>query len=115
MGHAGSMDVTSLTDLSEELLTKARSVDSGRAAQTVHGGQTHQLRQTVIAMASGQGLAEHESPGEATLQVLEGRVRLSGASGAGVGGAGDFMVIPAERHSLDALEDSVVVLTVVVK
>lgn len=109
------MDLISLSAMSEELLTKARSVDSGRAAQTVHGGQSHQLRQTVIAMASGQGLAEHESPGEATLQVLEGRVRLAGASGSAEGGAGDFIVIPPERHSLDALEDSVVVLTVVVK
>lgn len=109
------MDVISLAEMSEELLTKARSVDSGRAAQTVHGGQSHQLRQTVIAMASGQGLAEHESPGEATLQVLVGRVRLAGASGAAEGSAGDFLVIPSERHSLDALEDSVVILTVVVK
>jgi quercetin dioxygenase-like cupin family protein len=30
------------------------------------------LRQTVIALAAGQTLDEHENPGEATLHVLHG-------------------------------------------
>lgn len=109
------MDVSSLNEHVDQLLTKARNASAGRAAHTVHGGQQHQLRQTVIALASGQELAEHDSPGEATLQVLTGRVRLAGASGAADCGTGDFVLIPPERHSLAALEDSAVLLTVVVK
>ncbi|WP_110240057.1 hypothetical protein [Nocardioides gilvus] len=109
------MDVSSLNELVDELLTKARGANAGRAAHTVHGGQEHQLRQTVIALASGHELAEHDSPGEATLQVLTGRVRLAGASGSAEGGVGSFMLIPLERHSLAALEDSAVLLTVVVQ
>lgn len=109
------MDVNSLTELADELLAKARDVNAGRAAHTVYGGQGHQLRQTVIALASGHELAEHDSPGEATLQVLVGQVRLGGDSGSVECSAGDVVTIPPERHSLAALQDAVVLLTVVVK
>lgn len=107
------MDVNSLTALSSELTEKARAATNGRAAQTIYGGQGHLLRQTVIALLEGEGLAEHQSPGEATLQVISGRVRLESASASPEGVAGDLMVIPPMRHSLAALEDSVVILTVV--
>ena len=52
------------------------SSTSGRAAHTAVGGHEHVLRQTVIALRAGQALAEHENPGEATVHVLRGRVRL---------------------------------------
>lgn len=105
----------SLTTLADELLATAKEANSGRAARTVHGGAELSLRQTVIALTAGHGLDEHESPGEATLQVLRGRVRLVGvASGSVEGTTGDLMTIPDERHSLDADEDSVVLLTVAV-
>jgi quercetin dioxygenase-like cupin family protein len=107
------MEQTSLTTLVEEQLGLARESHSGRAAHTVYGGHEHELRQTVIALVSGQELAEHESPGEATLQVLTGRVRLSSEQDSWEGGGGDYAVIPPARHALAALEDSVVLLTVV--
>ena len=43
---------------------------------TVCGGHEHVLRQTLIALRAGSHLDEHASPGEATLQVLHGRVSL---------------------------------------
>jgi quercetin dioxygenase-like cupin family protein len=70
------MDGLSLDALAEEHLGLARDHASGRSAVTVHGGREHHLRQTLIALAGGRSLGEHESPGEATLQVLRGRVRL---------------------------------------
>ena len=70
------MESLSLTDVVDEQINAATSAHSGRAAHTVHGGHEHSLRQTVIALAAGHELAEHESPGEATLQVLRGHVRL---------------------------------------
>ncbi len=57
------MESTSLTQLADEQLAAARSSNSGRAAHTVHGGHDHQLRQTLIALASGHELSEHHSPG----------------------------------------------------
>lgn len=107
------MEKISLTALARQHLTAARAANSGRSAHTVYGGHEHALRQTLLALAEGHGLDEHESPGEATLQVIEGRVRLSGADASWEGSPGDHIVIPLTRHSLQALADSVVLLTVV--
>ncbi len=107
------MDITSFDELAEELLGRAQAAHSGRAAHTVFGGTGHLLRQTVIAMLDGQELSEHNSPGEATLHVLQGRVRLSTPSASVEAGAGDLVTIPPERHALAALGDAVVILTVV--
>ena len=88
---------------------------SGRSAHTVHGGHEHALRQTLIALTAGSGLAEHDSPGEATLQVLRGRVRLTTAGESAEAAAGDLLVIPPQRHSLEAIDDSAVLLTVALR
>jgi len=53
----------------------------------------------------------HDSLGEATIIVLSGRVLLSAGSTSWDGRKGDLLVVPAERHSLEALMDTVVVLT----
>ena len=106
------MEGLSLHELADEHLAIARDHDSGRSAVTVHGGREHHLRQTLIALADGRALGEHESPGEASLQVLRGRVRLHADAETWEGGAGDYVLIPPQRHDLAALEDSVVLLTV---
>jgi quercetin dioxygenase-like cupin family protein len=107
------MDSISLTNLAAQQLTEARQAHSGRAAHTIHGGHASELRQTVVALASGHELAEHESPGEATLQVLQGHVRLTAGDDTWEGKIGDYVTIPSRRHALRSLEDSVVMLTVV--
>lgn len=106
------MESVSLTDLATQKLAEAKQSHSGRAAHTVHGGHTHELRQTVVALLGGHDLSEHESPGEATLQVLSGHVRLTVGADAWVGKTGDYVAIPAERHALHAVEGSVILLTV---
>jgi quercetin dioxygenase-like cupin family protein len=106
------MNTTSLTRLGEDQLDKARLASSGRSAVTVHGGQEHDLRQTLIALAESRSLGEHEAPLEATLQVLVGRVRLVAGDDTWEGAAGDHVVIPQHRHDLEALTDAVVLLTV---
>jgi quercetin dioxygenase-like cupin family protein len=106
------MDSISLTGLADEKLAEARETHSGRAAHTIHGGHTHELRQTVLALLAGHDLSEHDSPGEATLQVLRGHVRLTTGGDSWDGKAGDYVAIPPERHALAAVEDSVVILTV---
>ncbi|GAB3251251.1 cupin domain-containing protein [Nocardioides dilutus] len=107
------MEPISLDALIAELFDRARQAGSGRAAHNLLAGQEHPLSQTVIAILAGHGLGEHESPGEATLQVLRGRVTFTAASGSCDLAAGDFLPLPRERHSVDAFEDSVLLLSVV--
>lgn len=107
------MQKTSLTALARHELKQAREASSGRSAKTVFGGHEHQLRQTVIALRAGQELSEHQNPGEATLQVLEGRVLLKFGEVSWNGSPGDLLTIPDGLHSLDAVEDAAVLLTVV--
>ncbi len=107
------MESTSLQRLADEQLEAARTATSARSALTIHGGSARALRETVIALLSGHELAEHDSPGEATLQVLRGRVRVTSGDDAWEGGVGEHLIIPKARHALVALEDSAVLLTVV--
>jgi quercetin dioxygenase-like cupin family protein len=106
------MDGISLTQLAADQLQVARAARAGRAAHTVHGGHDHMLRQTLIALTGGSELAEHNSPGQSTLQVLQGRVRVIAGTDTWTGGPGDLLVLPPDRHSLHADSDAVVLLTV---
>jgi quercetin dioxygenase-like cupin family protein len=111
----GKVEMTkgSLTALAEEHIRLALGNPSnGRSAHTLFGGQGNVLRHTVIALAAGQKLADHPNPGEATVQVLRGRVRLATDGGFIDGLEGDLLVVPQERHSLEALDNSAVLLTV---
>ena len=108
----GLMRKMSLDALGRELLDRARQ-GPGRAAETVFGGHEQSLRQTMIALAAGSELQEHDSPGEATLHVLAGRVTLTAGADTWEGRAGDLLLIPPARHALAAGEDAVVLLTVV--
>lgn len=113
------MQKLSLDALARELLSRATSTDASgaahgsRASQTVVGGHEKALRQTVIALAKDAALAEHASPGPATLYVLRGRVRLAAGTESWEGRDGDLLIIPDVPHSLTALADSAVLLTVV--
>lgn len=109
------MDSCHLPELADELLRTAREAAHGRSAKGLLGGHGHVLRQIVMALRDGSSLDEHDSPEEgATLQVLQGRIRLSTATDSWEGAAGDHLVIPHERHDVLALEDAVFILTVAV-
>ncbi|MER6328994.1 cupin domain-containing protein [Streptomyces sp. NPDC001034] len=106
------MQKFSLEARAREQLERARANPAGRSAETVYGGHEHHLRQTLLALTAGTELAEHDSPGEATVLVLHGRVRLLSGDASWDGMAGDLLVVPPARHSLQALEDAAVLLTV---
>ena len=89
------MQKFSLDALGREHLERAHASSAGRSPETVHGGHEVTLRQTLIALTAGTGLGEHENPGEATVLVLSGRVRLGTDDGdSWEGRRGDLIVVP---------------------
>jgi quercetin dioxygenase-like cupin family protein len=102
----------SLEALARELAARAGTDTTGRSSETVFGGHERTLRQTAIALTAGRSMQEHESPGDATLYVLRGRVRLTADDDVWEARTGDLLIVPEARHGLEALEDSVVLLTV---
>ncbi|KAA0925190.1 MULTISPECIES: cupin domain-containing protein [Rhodococcus] len=95
-------------------IAAATAASSRRAAVAVYGGHDHALRQTLIALAAGAELSEHNNPGEATVHVLSGRVELVSGSNVWCGMSGDFLIVPEAPHSLRAMTDAAVLLTTVV-
>ena len=106
------MDKLSLQAKARELAGKAAQTKSGRAADTVFGGHEKRMRQTVVALREGAEMAEHESPGEATMTVISGRLRLVVGDTAWSGREWDYLVIPNAPHSVEAETDTTFVLTV---
>lgn len=106
------MQRLSLEALARQQIELAATAGGGHTADTVYGGHEKVLRQTVIGMTRGSHLAEHENPGEATVQVLRGRVRLTAGELSWEARQGDLIFVPDGRHRLEALEDSALLLTV---
>ena len=106
------MQKISLEALARQQVKLAATAAGGHTADTVFGGHEKVLRQTIIGMVAGARLSEHENPGEATALILHGRVRLHAAQHSWEGSRGDLLIMPDHRHSLEALEDSAVLLTV---
>ncbi|KAA1428787.1 LuxR family transcriptional regulator [Nocardioides antri] len=109
------METVALGALGDRLLAEARSASSGRCAVTIHGGHVHSLRQTLIAVAAGHTLDEHENTGEVTLQLMRGRARVVAGSDNADLEVGDYVVIPLQWDSFAAVEDTVVLLTAAVQ
>ena len=102
----------SLTAMARTQMQLAAKASSGRSANTVFGGHEHTLRQTVIGLAAGTELKEHINPGEATIMVLSGRIRLTSGQEHWEGRTGDLLVLPAGYSQITALEESGLLLNV---
>ena len=101
----------SLGAIAKNLAAKAATMSTRHTAETVIGGHERVMRQTVIALAAGASLSEHDNPGEASIFVLHGRVRLDAGDEAWEARDHDLLDIPPERHSVAAVEDSAILLT----
>jgi quercetin dioxygenase-like cupin family protein len=110
-----SMETVALAVLGEKLLAEARSASSGRYGVTIHGGRVHSLRQTLIGVSAGHALDEHENTGEVTLHLIRGRARVVAGPDTAELAPSDYVVIPLDWDSFEALEDTVVLLTAAVQ
>ena len=106
------MRSVNLAQVAQAQLDAARAASSGRSTTTLFGERGSRHRQVLLALADGRTLSEHENPGEATLHVLVGRVRVRAGDVTWEGADGDYLVIPQARHDVTAHADSAVLLTV---
>jgi quercetin dioxygenase-like cupin family protein len=108
------MDSTALhlALLADSLLAQAAESPQGRAAQKIDLDH-QQLRMTAIGFIEGGELPDHKNPGEAVLQVVRGRIRLTDVTRSIEVPEGTLARIPNGVHSVTALEPSVIVLTAI--
>lgn len=101
-----------ITELTAAGLRAAHEHPHGRFAELVaHDGE---LRQTLIALVDGARLGEHNSPPAATMYVLQGMARVTvGEHVQSEIGAGELWVLTHERHGVEAVGDTVFLLTTV--
>jgi len=104
--------VPDLATLADTHLAAALAAANGRSTELVI--HDHQLRQTVIALADGQALSEHNAPPAATLQVLRGSVQVTAHDGGDVVvREGELVQLTHQRHGVVAREDAAFLLTTV--
>jgi quercetin dioxygenase-like cupin family protein len=106
------MESLNLNELAAQHLAAARLASNGRSSAKLIGDHTKLLRKNLIALAAGATLQDHESPGEATLMVLQGQIEFRAGAESMTLDAGHLIEIPPMRHGLTALEDAVVILAV---
>lgn len=105
----GPLDLHAAAD---ELLAEAGQLSSGRSARTLTPGPGAPLKQTLLALRSGQHLQEHLAPGPTTLLGIRGEAVLTYDEAAVTLTAGVWAACPVGPHSLEAVTDTVVLLTV---
>ena len=109
-GPTGHGEMVVLADLADDLIANLPGHGAGRSARTVVTGTS--MRATLIALAQGHELAEHDAPPTATLQVVRGRIRLQAGEREWPVDAGQLIPIPPQRHSVKADTDAAFLLTV---
>lgn len=102
--------MVALTDVMTKAIDLARRAANGRHAELLlHDGP---LRQALIGLREGARLSEHNSPPAASIQVMHGSLRVTGQEPV-VLQSGQLAALTHFRHSVEALEDSVFLLTTV--
>ncbi|GAA2029848.1 hypothetical protein GCM10009720_07160 [Yaniella flava] len=94
----------------QKLMDNARTATARRAGSTIFHGDG--LRQTMVALLQDAELSDHESPPEAFIHVLQGKITVNGNGRSWNIIMGQLLPVPPERHSVTALEDTVLTLTV---
>ncbi|MFD6856082.1 LuxR family transcriptional regulator [Rhodococcus sp. NPDC060090] len=106
------MNKMSIEALSRELHDKAAATGKKVVSSTVFGGNEKSLRQTLVVLCAGAQMGEHDSPKEATIYVISGRILLETPPGSWHGRAGALLIMSPGRSTITATEDSVLLLSV---
>lgn len=103
-------DVIRVAEVIKSLTEELSEHEAGRTARTIVNDGN--LRATLIVLADGAELGEHEAPPAATLQVLRGSITLRAGERSWPLDVGQLISIPHERHSVRADAESAILLTV---
>jgi quercetin dioxygenase-like cupin family protein len=95
-----------------ELLEQARTVAVGRAARTLTPGSGAALKQSLLALRAGSRLQDHVAPDATTLLGIRGTAVLHHGAERLALTDGVWATCPAGHHTLEAVSDTVVLLTV---
>jgi quercetin dioxygenase-like cupin family protein len=106
------MHTVSVNEIGDRRLLEAVAADSGRASESVYGDKRSGFRQSIVALKAGAELSEHRNPGDATALVMRGTAVLRSGSDSWEGKAGDLLIVPPGKHSLHAVEDSLLLFTI---
>ena len=106
---AGPLDLRAVAD---DLLTEASQLRAGRSARTLTPGSGAPLKQTLLALKAGQRLQDHLAPGPTTLLGIRGTAVLSDEQQSLTLTDGVWTPCPVGPHSLEAVSDAVVLITV---
>jgi quercetin dioxygenase-like cupin family protein len=92
-----------------------RPLGSGLAsAQTTTLVRAEQIEVIRLVVPAGKEIPEHRAKGDLTVQCLEGRVAFTAAGKSQELAPGNLLYLPAgEAHSVKGIENSSVLLTVV--
>ncbi|TWT74335.1 cupin domain-containing protein [Allorhodopirellula solitaria] len=75
--------------------------------------KTDNIEALRLVLPAGKKIAEHKAPGEITVQCLEGAIQFTSPSGTQTMLAGDLLFLhAAELHAVEAIEDSSVLVTI---
>lgn len=104
--HAQSGQIVSVRPLRERL------ADTPTAA-ILKAGQLEVIR---VVLPAGRSMKEHQAPGEATVQCIEGVVEFASEEGTQQLHAGDFVhLAPRALHSIKAVEPASLLVTMCLK
>ena len=113
MTNAEKTDGITRLNIAEAILrlkSGAQWAAGDRVAESL--AKNAEMTVTLVVLKRGAALKEHHARGTATLAIIAGSIRLNGA----VFGAGMLAVIGAGGpHALEAIEESALLLTAVVK
>lgn len=98
--------------LADELLAEARELRAKRSARTLTPGAGAPVKQSLLALAAGQTLQEHLAPGPTTLLGITGTSVLTADADPVTLTDGTWAVCPTGPHTLEAVSDTVVLITV---
>lgn len=109
--HGRGVATLSIPQLARDQMASARSSSQGRSTTTICGDREHELRQDLVALATGRRFDPRSEQGAVSAYVVKGRVRVQGRGVIRDAAAGEFIAMTESPCVLTALEDAVILQT----